>query len=232
MPSPRTALLLVAIAAVRVAYSGFVCDVTQTYLGQSIEGHCDGSFEGAEFAPGNENSGGGAIALSGTLPTEFALLGATLQVVILSTNQISGTIPTEWGGLTLMTELVMSDTHISGTIPTELAQLSQLRNLQLWGSRLSGTVPPGLQGLDPALHPYWFSSPLNPPQLPSAPPSPPLATPPEPTAGLTTGTIIGISIGSVIGILVLAGALASTRRNKEGAAKSGSVEMDQATSKA
>lgn len=56
--------------------------------------------------------------LTGTIPTEVALLSNNLRGWSLAVNALTGTLPSEIGLLTLSTNLAVNDNSLSGTIPT------------------------------------------------------------------------------------------------------------------
>ena len=74
------------------------------------------------------------------------MLGS-LQELDLSSNRLTGTIPTELGNLSSLTELGLSHNRLDGTIPSKLGGLSNLVTLDLSGNLLTGTIPPGLGNL-------------------------------------------------------------------------------------
>ena len=84
--------------------------------------------------------------LTGTIPTELGQLSSLTQLW-LSENQLSGSIPAELGNLTSLTWLWLSKNQLSGTIPTELGQLSSLTQLWLDDNRLTGSIPAELGSL-------------------------------------------------------------------------------------
>ena len=85
----------------------------------------------------NLNPGPG---ISGTLPTEIGNLSA-LTDLTLSNNLLSGTIPTEIANLANVNWLLLDNNFFSGTIPTELGNLTNLTDLSLSGNRLTGPIP-------------------------------------------------------------------------------------------
>jgi subtilisin family serine protease/Leucine-rich repeat (LRR) protein len=59
----------------------------------------------------------------------------------LHENNLTGTLPSEWGGLSELESLSLSRNSLSGPVPAELGQLSELRELWLWRNSLSGSIP-------------------------------------------------------------------------------------------
>ena len=88
----------------------------------------------------------GGVEVSGT-PQRITLL-------YLPHQGLTGTIPSELGSLTGLTQLTLLDNQLTGPIPSELANLSQLTHIFLGGNRLTGPIPSelgsmtGLQGLE------------------------------------------------------------------------------------
>ncbi|MXW09885.1 MAG: hypothetical protein F4X47_01545 [Gammaproteobacteria bacterium] len=64
--------------------------------------------------------------------------------LVLSDNNLSGTIPPEIGNLTQLTQMDLEDNELTGPIPPELGDLPQLRRLVLGANELTGTIPPEL----------------------------------------------------------------------------------------
>ena len=84
--------------------------------------------------------------LSGSIPSQ---LGNLTQLTNLSLhyNQLSGSIPAELGNLTQLTNLSLGGNQLSGSIPPELGNLTQLTNLNLGFNQLSGSIPAELGNL-------------------------------------------------------------------------------------
>ena len=83
--------------------------------------------------------------LGGTLPPELAMLAGSLVQLELSrfgsSSFIGGTIPPEYGSLTLLEYLSLRGNELSGQLPTELGQLQRLDSIDLSENLLSGTLP-------------------------------------------------------------------------------------------
>ena len=62
--------------------------------------------------------------------------------LILTNNQLTGTIPAELGDLTSLQRLYLHGNQLTGSIPSWLVNLSALRELSLWSNQLIGTIPP------------------------------------------------------------------------------------------
>ena len=96
MAARLSCALLVCAAASTGAT--FVCggdvQITQGWDGTSIEGHCDGDYEGAEFMPGDRVPFPDGPLLSGTLPAKLAL-NSGIETLWLKNNLISGTMAQE-----------------------------------------------------------------------------------------------------------------------------------------
>ena len=78
--------------------------------------------------------------VTGSIPPEFGNL-TQLNNLNLSENKISGSIPSELGNLSGLTNLDLSENNISGTIPPEVGNLSNLTNLDLGSNNISGDIP-------------------------------------------------------------------------------------------
>ena len=80
------------------------------------------------------------IVLTGSIPSELGGL-AKLQRLTLSRNELTGTIPPELGNLAELTGLQLYSNDLTGGIPPELGYLSNLGQLELNHSQLSGAIP-------------------------------------------------------------------------------------------
>ncbi|XP_056170325.1 MDIS1-interacting receptor like kinase 2-like isoform X2 [Syzygium oleosum] len=69
---------------------------------------------------------------------------AQLQVLDLSSNNLSGKIPRELGSLQLLLDLILHNNGITGDIPSEIGFFSRLEHLNLASNNLSGAIPPQL----------------------------------------------------------------------------------------
>ena len=84
--------------------------------------------------------------LKGTLPPTLGNLG-NLEYLALGENQLTGSIPAEIGNLTNLIELWLFQNELTGSIPAELGSLTKLQFLILWYNRLTGPIPVGLGSL-------------------------------------------------------------------------------------
>ncbi len=78
--------------------------------------------------------------LTGTLPAEWSGL-SELETLELPSNSLSGPIPAELRQLSKLESLGLSSNSLSGPIPAELGQLSLLQGLSLTSNLLSGPIP-------------------------------------------------------------------------------------------
>ena len=85
--------------------------------------------------------------LSGTIPAAVGGLTNLEQLDLSFNKKLSGPIPTELGNLTNLEQLALSNNALSGPIPTELGNLTQLIRLYLSNNALSGPIPTTLGNL-------------------------------------------------------------------------------------
>ena len=78
--------------------------------------------------------------LTGTIPTEFGLLTG-LTYVTLGSNDLTGTIPTEFALLTAVTIMTLVSNSLTGYIPTELGLMTGLKGVYLRHNSLNGQLP-------------------------------------------------------------------------------------------
>nr|XP_034889413.1 receptor-like protein Cf-9 homolog [Populus alba] len=78
--------------------------------------------------------------LSGQIPSSLGNL-VLLTDLDLSSNNLSGQIPSSLGNLVQLTDLDISSNNLSGQIPSSLGNLTHLTSLDLSSNNLSGTIP-------------------------------------------------------------------------------------------
>ncbi|BFG28633.1 hypothetical protein CerSpe_149080 [Prunus speciosa] len=78
--------------------------------------------------------------LTGTIPPDFGNL-EHLTKMYLFNNQLSGSIPSEIGNLKSLVKLGIHKNNLSGSIPTSLGDLTNLTLLYLFENKLSGVIP-------------------------------------------------------------------------------------------
>ena len=84
--------------------------------------------------------------IAGTIPSELGSL-ANLQSLSLGKNRLKGGIPKELGSLANLQSLSLSENRLTGEIPLELGSLDNLQALYLWKNRLTGEIPTELGNL-------------------------------------------------------------------------------------
>ncbi|KAL6275832.1 hypothetical protein ACE6H2_019433 [Prunus campanulata] len=83
----------------------------------------------------------------GTLPTSISNLSTKLEMFWFCSNQIHGSIPTEFGNLINLESLKMGENSLTGSIPTEIQKMSSLVELDISMNALSGRIPSSLGNL-------------------------------------------------------------------------------------
>ncbi|XP_065862341.1 probable leucine-rich repeat receptor-like protein kinase At1g35710 isoform X1 [Euphorbia lathyris] len=76
----------------------------------------------------------------GTIPSNLCNI-SKLQIIDLSINDLSGSIPKDFGLLSSINYVDLSDNYLTGTIPKSLGNLTRLSFLYLYGNELSGSIP-------------------------------------------------------------------------------------------
>ncbi|KAF7102632.1 hypothetical protein CFC21_103734 [Triticum aestivum] len=79
--------------------------------------------------------------LEGVLPNSIAGLSKSLELLLLRSNRISGTIPLEIQYLTSLRRLYMEQNLLTGNLPESVGNLSNLFVLSLSQNKLSGSIP-------------------------------------------------------------------------------------------
>lgn len=94
----------------------------------------------------NSNNGPGWLHhdnwLTGPVQTWYgvSVFESSVEGLNLSSNQLTGTIPSSIGNLTTLYDLDLSHNQLSGNIPSELG-IETLENLYLNNNQLSGSIP-------------------------------------------------------------------------------------------
>lgn len=93
--------------------------------------------------------------LTGPLPLELGTGGvrvkakqvaqvsgaSTVQVIDVSNNAFTGSIPDEWGNISLLRELSAVNCGLTGTLPESIRNWRGINTLRLANNRLSGSIP-------------------------------------------------------------------------------------------
>ncbi|GMN32661.1 hypothetical protein TIFTF001_041775 [Ficus carica] len=116
--------------------------------------------------------------LTGEIPSEIIELNGLISLN-LSRNNLSGQIPAGIGQLNSLDALDLSRNHLSGKIPSTLSKVDRLNTLDLSSNNLSGKIPTStqLQSFDPAT--YSGNPELCGPPLPNKCPGDEPTTPTE-----------------------------------------------------
>jgi Leucine-rich repeat (LRR) protein len=70
-----------------------------------------------------------------------------VTVLLLNSNNLRGTIPTELAYVTMLERLDLGENELYGPIPTEFGQLIDMEKLSLSGNMLTGTIPSQLSNM-------------------------------------------------------------------------------------
>jgi len=92
--------------------------------------------------------------LRGTIPTEIGYL-LNVQFLYLSGNFLSGSIPAEIGGLRQLVQVGFDKNQLTGNFPPDLSQLTMLQIVYLQDNQITGSLLPFTKL--PAIQYLWFS---------------------------------------------------------------------------
>ncbi|KAL6562463.1 Receptor-like protein kinase BRI1-like 3 [Orobanche gracilis] len=86
--------------------------------------------------------------LTGNVPTELcpgkSSNGSVLEQLMLAGNNLSGSIPSELGLCKSLRSIDLSFNYFNGSIPREIWTLPQLSDVLMWANNLSGEIPEGI----------------------------------------------------------------------------------------
>ncbi|CAJ2646902.1 unnamed protein product [Trifolium pratense] len=85
--------------------------------------------------------------LRGIIPIELFSLSSLTNLLNLSKNSLSGSLPKEVGKLLSINMLDVSENHLSGDIPRTIGECIDLEYLYLQGNSFNGTIPSSLSSL-------------------------------------------------------------------------------------
>ncbi|QHO14368.1 hypothetical protein HN873_053584 [Arachis hypogaea] len=154
--------------------------------------------------------------LSGQIPTELAELFGLVSLN-LSRNSFTGTIPSMIGRLTSLEFLDLSRNQLSGSIPSSLTQIYRLTMLDLSHNHLAGVIPTSTQLQSFSASSYEDNLDLCGPPLPKLckevvkPPLPPPQED-EDASVLSLGFYISMALGFATGFWGIFGSMLVNRR--------------------
>jgi len=93
--------------------------------------------------------------LSGTLSSEIGQWPDSLRIINLRQNHFTGSIPTEIGLLSGVSELYLQRNDFNGTIPTEIGNMESLQRLFVSEGSVTGRIPSEL-GRVSGLGRFWI----------------------------------------------------------------------------
>jgi len=93
------------------------------------------SVEDTDSLPNLPNSG-----LTGSIPSEIGYL-TNLTELNLYNNQLTGSIPPEIGNLTNLTYMNLGSNQLTGSIPSEIGSLTNLFAFVVGNNQLTGIIP-------------------------------------------------------------------------------------------
>jgi Leucine-rich repeat (LRR) protein len=99
--------------------------------------------------------------LGGIIPRSIGDLSSTLEVLLLSEDQLTGDIPSEIGKLKGLTVLVMQKNSLTGHIPDTLGNLPNMSLLSLSNNKLSGEIPHSIGKLERLTEIYFMENNLT-----------------------------------------------------------------------
>ncbi|KAI9087628.1 hypothetical protein K1719_030498 [Acacia pycnantha] len=87
------------------------------------------------------------VDLVGTLPSNFTSLSLSLNELVLTGTNLTGSIPKEIGTLAVLHYLDLSDNALTGEIPSELFFLTKLEQIHLNSNQLAGSISKAIGNL-------------------------------------------------------------------------------------
>jgi Leucine-rich repeat (LRR) protein len=103
-----------------------------------------------------KNLGLSSNSLTGSIPSELGNL-SNLDALWLYDNRLTGSIPSELGNLSQLMSLKLDSNKLTGSIPSELGNLNNLWRLQLSNNQLTGSIPSELGNLSNLLQ-LWLDN--------------------------------------------------------------------------
>ncbi|KAL3643246.1 hypothetical protein CASFOL_014061 [Castilleja foliolosa] len=102
-----------------------------------------------------------SLDLRGPLPPNLQPLISSLHTLILSSTNLTGNIPSQFGDYTGLVSIDISDNAISGPIPAQICSLTKLQFLSLNTNFLKGDIPSCIGDLTSLVHLTLFDNQLT-----------------------------------------------------------------------
>ena len=120
--------------------------VTDTIADRALVHDCEALLEAEDTLAGSATLDWSVdSAITGWEGVTVAGTPSRVTKLLLSSESLSGTIPSELGRLFELTHLNLSSNSLTGDIPRELGWLDNLQEIRLSGNSLTGCIPIALQ---------------------------------------------------------------------------------------
>ena len=120
------------LEGIRVSHSGVTGTITEFTSSTLVHTAKWVNFERSRFT--------GTVPWSTMIPQEEPF-DTEMLVLVVSGNNVTGTLPSDIGRLTALENLAIGTSMISGTIPPSIGGCDNLKQIWCYGASLTGTIP-------------------------------------------------------------------------------------------